>query len=47
MATPKLEDAEFRTFQKIIFKEAGIDINDSKKLLVQSRLLKQILKYKF
>jgi len=47
MATPKLEDAEFRTFQKIIFKEAGIDLSDKKKLLVQSRLYKRILHYKF
>lgn len=47
MATPKLEDAEFRTFQKIIFKEAGIDLNDTKKILVQSRLLKQLTKYGF
>jgi chemotaxis protein methyltransferase CheR len=46
VATPILEDAEFRTFQKIIFQEAGIDLNDKKKLLVQSRLLKQLLKYK-
>ncbi len=42
-----LEDDEFRTFQKIIFKEAGINLNDKKKLLVQSRLAKQLLKYKF
>lgn len=47
MATPKLEDTEFRIFQKLIFKEAGIDLNDTKKLLVQSRLLKQLLKYGF
>ncbi|MEA2099773.1 MAG: protein-glutamate O-methyltransferase CheR [Campylobacterota bacterium] len=41
-----LQDNEFIIFQKIIFKEAGIDINDKKKLLVQSRLLKRILHYK-
>lgn len=46
MSTPILEDTEFRTFQKIIFQEAGIDLSDKKKLLVQSRLLKQLLKYK-
>lgn len=46
MATPILEDSEFRTFQKILFQEAGIDLNDKKKLLVQSRLFKQLLKYK-
>jgi len=47
MATPKLEDTEFHVFQKLIFKEAGIDLNDTKRLLVQSRLLKQLLKYGF
>lgn len=47
MSIPILEDAEFRTFQKIFFQEAGIDLSDKKKLLVQSRLLKQLLKYKF
>lgn len=46
MATPILELNEFHVFQKIIFREAGIDINDKKKLLVQSRLLKRILFYK-
>lgn len=47
MANPVLQDAEFRTFQKLIFQEAGIDLNDTKKLLVQSRLIKQLLKYGF
>lgn len=47
MANPILEDGEFRTFQKLIFQEAGIDLNDTKKLLVQSRLMKQLLKYGF
>ena len=46
MATPILVDNEFHAFQKLIFKEAGIDLNDKKKLLVQSRLLKRIMHYK-
>lgn len=46
MASPKLLDNEFHAFQKLIFKEAGIDLSDRKKLLVQSRLLKRIMHYK-
>jgi len=46
MATPVLEQNEFHVFQKIIFNEAGIDLSDKKKLLVQSRLLKRVLFYK-
>jgi len=42
-----LEDNEFRTIQKIIFDEVGIDLASSKKLLVQTRLLKRMLVYKF
>ncbi|MDQ7045824.1 MAG: protein-glutamate O-methyltransferase CheR [Sulfurimonas sp.] len=41
-----LKDNEFSTLQKLIFKEVGIDLQDSKKLLVQSRLLKRLLFYK-
>jgi len=41
-----LSDSEFITFQKIIFNEVGIDLQSSKKLLVQSRLLKRLLFYK-
>lgn len=47
MAFPVLHDAEFRTFQKIIFQEAGIDLNEGKKLLVQSRLARQLIQYGF
>ena len=42
-----LSDNEFQTIQKLIFKEVGIDLASSKKMLVQSRLLKRILFYKF
>lgn len=46
MATVLLKDDEFVIFQKIIFREAGINLNDKKKILVQSRLFKRILFYK-
>jgi len=42
-----LNDNEFITIQKVIFQEVGIDLSSSKKLLVQSRLLKRLLFYKF
>ncbi len=41
-----LGDHEFTTVQKLIFREVGIDLQPSKKLLVQSRLLKRLLFYK-
>jgi len=41
-----LSDNEFTTIQKLIFREVGIDLQSSKKLLVQSRLLKRLLFYK-
>lgn len=41
-----ISNQEFNTIQKLIFNEVGIDIASSKKLLVQSRLLKRILFYK-
>jgi len=41
-----LNDNEFKTIQKLIFKEVGIDLQSSKKTLVQSRLLKRLLFYK-
>ena len=46
MASAVLGNNEFHIFQKIIFDEAGIDLNDKKKLLVQSRLIKRLLFYK-
>lgn len=42
-----LHENEFETIQKLIFFEVGIDLSPSKKLLVQSRLLKRLLFYKF
>jgi len=41
-----LGENEFTTVQKLIFREVGIDLQSSKKLLVQSRLLKRVLFYK-
>lgn len=45
LAHPLLQDNEFFIFQKLIFQEAGINLNDNKKFLVQSRLLKRIMHY--
>jgi len=42
-----LQENEFITVQKLIFQEVGIDLQSSKRLLVQSRLLKRLLFYKF
>ena len=42
-----LNENEFVTIGKIIFQEVGIDLQSSKRLLVQSRLLKRLLYYKF
>ena len=42
-----LGENEFLTIQKLIFQEAGIDLSSSKKMLVQSRLLKRLMFYKF
>ena len=41
----QLEESEFLAFQKIIFSEIGIELSASKKLFVQSRLLKRLLHY--
>jgi len=42
-----LSDNEFIIVQKLIFNEVGIELQFSKKLLVQSRLLKRLLHYGF
>ena len=41
-----LKESEFKVFQRLIYEEAGIDLNDNKLLLVQSRLVKKLLEYK-
>lgn len=41
----ELTNKEFEIFQKYIFKEIGIYLENSKKFLVKNRLLKQLLKY--
>jgi len=41
-----LGENEFITVQKLIFREVGINLQSSKRLLVQSRLLKRLLFYK-
>lgn len=46
MKNIELTDKEFNLFQKFIFKEIGISLENSKKMLVKNRLLKQLLTYK-
>ncbi len=41
----ELTDKEFNLFQKIVFKEIGIFLENSKKFLLKNRLLKQLLIY--
>ena len=41
----ELSDKEFVLFQKIIFKEIGISLENSKKFLVKNRLYKQLLAF--
>jgi len=42
----ELSDKEFELFQKLIFKEIGISLSNSKKFLVKNRLFKRLLDYK-
>lgn len=42
----ELSNDIFKTFQKLIFSEVGISLNDTKKTLVQSRLFKRLIHYK-
>ncbi|MFZ2891213.1 CheR family methyltransferase [Sulfuricurvum sp.] len=42
-----LTDNEFALIQKIIFDEAGITLDESKKSMVQNRLFKRMAHYKF
>lgn len=41
----ELTDKEFELFQKIVFKEIGISLGNSKKYLVKNRLYKQLLAF--
>jgi len=41
----ELSDKEFELFQKLIFKEIGISLGNSKKFLVKNRLYKQLLAF--
>jgi len=43
----ELKDNEFATIQKIVYTQTGIDLQKSKKSLVQSRLLKRLYFYNF
>jgi len=45
MNSVELLDNEFKTFQKVIFDTIGITLNDSKKIMVQSRLNRRIVHY--
>ncbi|MEA3523507.1 MAG: protein-glutamate O-methyltransferase CheR [Campylobacterota bacterium] len=42
----EISSQEFTTLQKLIFKEVGISLADSKKTMVQSRLHKRLIHYK-
>jgi len=46
MSNVELFNNEFKTFQKVIFDTIGITLNDSKKIMVQSRLNRRIVHYK-
>ena len=41
----ELTDKEFELFQKLVFKEIGVSLGNSKKFLVKNRLYKQLLEY--
>lgn len=41
----ELTDKEFELFQKIVYKEIGISLGNSKKFLVKNRLLKKLLEF--
>lgn len=42
----EISDEEFTILQKLIFKDVGITLSDSKKTMVQSRLHKRLVHYK-
>lgn len=41
-----LTDSEFHIFQKLIYRDSGIDLGESKKILVESRLMSRVLFFK-
>jgi chemotaxis protein methyltransferase CheR len=41
----ELSDKEFELFQRLVFKEIGISLGNSKKFLVKNRLFKQLLAF--
>ena len=41
----ELSDKEFELFQKLVFKEIGISLGNSKKFLVKNRLYKQLVSF--
>jgi chemotaxis protein methyltransferase CheR len=45
MSSIEITDKEFELFQKLVFKEIGINLGESKKFLVKNRLLKQLNEY--
>lgn len=47
LAIVEISEREFLVFQKIIYNEVGIDLPLSKKILVQTRLIKRIHHYGF
>ena len=42
LTTNELEDKEFDAFRDIVTKESGIKLSNSKKMLVQARLMKRM-----
>ena len=42
----KLTQGEFAVIQKLLFKECGISLNDTKQIMVEARLYKRIEYYK-
>ncbi len=47
MGMPEISDKEFRLFRDLIYRTAGVDMNDSKRSLVRGRLLKRLRNFGF
>lgn len=45
--SPPLKDSEFKLFRDLIYKKSGINLNESKKALLQTRLRKLIIQQGF